>query len=255
LQNESSTNVKYYIGEGLGQIAKSVGYSTFNSKLSGLLDSLMKDENSDVRLGVAKSLLEIFIASEGQLFQSTQNILGVLLKDTQWRIRETIVETLAKLGSYFGLDTFKSHFDTLFFNYIIDTVANVRETGVRSLEILISKFGASWIINVLVPKLLNYLSQPKSSYLHRMCILSSLFTCSKFLNSNQITELTLPTILKSLKDKVANVRFFCIKILDDLLKYVDNSTKDGKIKPSIKELINDEDIDVKYFASKFISSN
>ena len=38
-----------YIGEGLGQIAKAVGYQVFNSKLSGLLDSLMKDENYEVR--------------------------------------------------------------------------------------------------------------------------------------------------------------------------------------------------------------
>lgn len=51
LNNESSNQVKCCIGEALGPIAKIVSYSVFNSKLSNLVDSLMKDENSDVRLG------------------------------------------------------------------------------------------------------------------------------------------------------------------------------------------------------------
>ena len=55
--------------------------------------------------------------------------------------------------------------------------------------------------------------------------------CCKLLNSNQINELVLPSIIKYLKDKVANVRFFCIKLLEDTVKYVDSNTKEGKIKP------------------------
>lgn len=51
LNNESNNQVKCCIGESLGTIAKAVSYSVFNSKLSNLVDSLMKDENSDVRLG------------------------------------------------------------------------------------------------------------------------------------------------------------------------------------------------------------
>jgi len=254
LQNESSVNVKYCIGEGLGRIAKVVGYSTFNAKLSGVLDWLMKDENSEVRLGVTRSLLDIYIASEGQLLPSTSNILGVLLKDTQWRIRETVIDIISKLGQHFGLDIFKNNLESLYFNYIIDTVSNVRESGAKGLELLITKFGNSWVINSLVPKLLTHLQQPKVSYLHRMCILASLSVCSKTLNSNQINELVLPSVLKYLKDKVPNVRFFCIKILEDVVKYVDNNTKEGKIKPAIKDLIGDDDLDVKYFSQKFLTS-
>jgi serine/threonine-protein phosphatase 2A regulatory subunit A len=51
LSNESSIHVKSCIGESLGYVAKSVGYNIFNNKLSGLLDTLMKDENAEVRLG------------------------------------------------------------------------------------------------------------------------------------------------------------------------------------------------------------
>jgi serine/threonine-protein phosphatase 2A regulatory subunit A len=49
--NESTPHVKASIGECLGPIARSVGYTTFNTKMCTLFDSLIKDENAEVRLG------------------------------------------------------------------------------------------------------------------------------------------------------------------------------------------------------------
>lgn len=49
--NDSTPHVKASIGECLGPIARSVGYNTFNTKMCTLFDSLMKDENAEVRLG------------------------------------------------------------------------------------------------------------------------------------------------------------------------------------------------------------
>ena len=69
---------------------------------------------------------------------------------------------------------FKTYIEPLFFNYITDTVSSVREVGIKSLEILIAKFGSSWTQITLIPKLQNFLTQPKISYLHRMCVLNSL---------------------------------------------------------------------------------
>jgi hypothetical protein len=62
-----------------------------------------------------------------------------------------------------------------------------------------------------------------------MCILNCLAVSSKTLNSNQISEFILPQIYKYLKDKVPNVRFFSIKLLDIIIQNCDQSTKD-KIK-------------------------
>lgn len=98
LSNESSVHVKACVGECLGTIAKSVGYATFNTKLSGILDSLLKDDNAEVRLGVTKSLYDIFLSSEGSLLNSIGTILGGLQKDNQYRIREASFEIMARLG-------------------------------------------------------------------------------------------------------------------------------------------------------------
>lgn len=49
--NDSIPHVRASIGECLGPIARCVGYTTFNTKMCTLFDSLMKDENAEVRLG------------------------------------------------------------------------------------------------------------------------------------------------------------------------------------------------------------
>lgn len=62
--------------------------------------------------------------------------MGSLQKDTQYKIRETVIETLGKLGVAYGIDAFKTYIESFFFNYITDTVSNVREVGVRNLDVI-----------------------------------------------------------------------------------------------------------------------
>ena len=253
LNNESSHEVKACMGETFGLIARSVGYSAFNSKLGKLMDSLMKSENADVRLGIAKSMYGIFISSEGSLITSINALLGTMQKDPQYRIRECVYETLAKLGVNYGLEVFKSSIDSLYFNYCSDNVASVREVGVNCLGMLIEKFGSAWVTSGLVPKLQSFLTAPKTSYLNRMCIIHSLCICGKYLEPKQNTEFLYPIIGKSLKDKIANVRFYTLKLLQGITKYFDPSMRE-KIKLLAKDLCGDEDNDVKYYAGRFLET-
>ena len=229
LSSEGSAHVKSLIGESLGSIAKSVGYSTYNSKLGPTFEALMKDENADVRLGVSKSIYEIFVSSEQSLLSSTSTILGTLIKDSKYKIRENIYITISKLGASYGLEIFKSHLETLFFTFLTDNVASIRETGVQSLETLCKSFGSSWITGTLIPKLMNYLTQPKTSYLQRMVVLSTVASCAKNLNQNLITENVINNLLKHIKDKIPNVRFYLIKLLTMVNNLADSTGKD-KIK-------------------------
>lgn len=186
----------------------------------------MKDDNAEVRLGVCRSLYEIFLASDQALLNSIPTIMGTFQKDSQYKIREKIVYTIAKLGVAYGLEIFKAHLETLFFNYLNDSVSSVRETGISALELLTAKFGSSWTINNLIPKLMNYLSQPKTSYLHRMAVLSSIAACAKSLNPTQAYDNVVANLFKYIKDKIPNVRFYVIKILATLGPYLDSTGKD-----------------------------
>lgn len=186
----------------------------------------MKDEHAEVRLGVAKSLFEIFIASDQVMLTTGQNALTTLQKDSQYKIREKITSTLAKLGVAYGLEVFKANLEALFFNYLTDPVSSVRETGIRELETLTTKFGSTWTVNNLIPKLNNYMIQTRTSYLHRIAVLSSIAACAKSLNANQVNDNVIPSLTKHLKDKIPNVRFFLIKTFSNLLSITDNTGKD-----------------------------
>lgn len=252
--NEGSKEVKSNIGEILGPISKTIGYNSFNTNLGVVMDNLMKDENADVRLGVAKSMYQIFVSSEGSLLSSTNALLGTMQKDSQYRIRECIYETLGKIGAYFGLEVFKNNIESLFFNYISDTVSSVRFAGVKSLRLLIEKFGNNWVVSNLVPKLQTYLQQGKLSYLNKLCIINSLGVCGEYLEQKYLNDVLLPLFIKCLKEKIPNVKFVTIKTIQKIFKNFDSNGKE-KIYSTIKLLLNDEDADVKYFASKFIENS
>ena len=75
------------------------------------------------------------------------------------------------------------------------------------------------MISTLVPKLQSFLTTPKTSYLNRMCVIHSLMECAKYLDTKQNTEFILPIIIKGMKDKIANVRFYTVKITKEKIYY------------------------------------
>ena len=254
LNNESNKDTKSNIGLLFGPISRIIGYTGFNANLGTMMDTLMKDENADVRLGVAKSMYDIFVSSDGSLLSSINSFLGTMQKDAQYRIRECVYDTLAKLGIKYGLEVFKNNIEGLFFNYLTDNVASVREIGIKSLSSLIKQFGTSWVTSSLIPKLQSHLSGQKISYLNRMCMIHSVCVCAEYLDTKQNSEFIVPILAKGLKDKIPNVRFYTIKLIEKIYKNLDSSSK-SKLEGGIKALISDEDPDVKYFASKFMGGD
>ena len=254
LNNESNKDTKSNIGLLFGPISRIIGYTGFNANLGTMMDTLMKDENADVRLGVAKSMYDIFVSSDGSLLSSINSFLGTMQKDAQYRIRECVYDTLAKLGIKYGLEVFKNNIEGLFFNYLTDNVASVREIGIKSLSSLIKQFGTSWVTSSLIPKLQSHLSGQKISYLNRMCMIHSVCVCAEYLDTKQNAEFIVPILAKGLKDKIPNVRFYTIKLIEKIYKNLDSNSK-SKLEGTIKGLTGDEDPDVKYFATKFFETS
>ena len=251
LNNESNKDTKSNIGLLFGPIAHIIGYPGFNANLGTMMDTLMKDENAEVRLGVAKSMYEIFVSGDTSLLSSVNSFLGTMQKDAQYRIRECVYDTLARLGIKYGLEIFKNNIEGLFFNYLTDNVASVREIGIKSLSSLIKQFGPNWVTGSLIPKLQSHLSGQKISYLNRMCMIHSVCVCAEFLDPKQNGEFIVPILTKGLKDKIPNVKFYTIKLIEKIKDKLDSSSK-SKLDGNIKALMTDEDPDVKYFASKYM---
>ena len=124
---------------------------------------------------------------------------------------------------------------------------------IKSLPSLISKFCLSWVTSSLIPKLQSHLSTQKISYLNRMCMIHSVCVCAEYLDAKQNADFIVPILNKGLKDKIPNVKFYTIKLIEKIYKNLDSSSR-SKLEGSIKALVTDEDPDVKYFASRFFET-
>ena len=83
--------------------------------------------------------------------------------------------------------------------------------------------------------------------IHSVCV------CAEYLDAKQNAEFVVPILNKGLKDKIPNVKFYTIKLIEKIYKHLDSSSK-SKLEGSIKALQSDEDPDVKYFATKFFET-
>jgi serine/threonine-protein phosphatase 2A regulatory subunit A len=60
----------------------------------------------------------------------------------------------------------------------------------------------------------------------------------------------LPTVIQMASDNVANVRFNVAKTLQRIGPVLDKGVATAHIKPVLEKLKEDQDVDVKYFASE-----
>ncbi|KAM1085387.1 hypothetical protein ACFX2B_011041 [Malus domestica] len=69
-------------------------------------------------------------------------------------------------------------------------------------------------------------------------------TCSKLL----------PVLINATKDRVPNIKFNVAKVLQSLIPIVDQSVVEKTIRPSLVELSEDPDVDVRFFANQALQA-
>ena len=107
-----------------------------------ILQELLKDDNSEVRLNVAMNMGKLAPVVGSELLTNTlKDILTTMTKDAQWRVRMAIFELIGTLSLEFGLEHFKNNLETIFFTYLTNTAASVRNMGVAQAEKLAEAFG------------------------------------------------------------------------------------------------------------------
>ena len=91
----------------------------------------MKDDNSEVRLNVAMNMGKLAPVVGSELLTNTLlTILTTMTKDAQWRVRMAIFELIAILSLEFGLEMFVNKLESIYFTYLTNTAASVRNMGV-----------------------------------------------------------------------------------------------------------------------------
>ncbi len=179
------------------------------------------------------------------------------------------------LAGQLGVEFFDDKLNGLCMGWLVDHVFAIREAATNNLKKLVEKFGVEWAQSTVIPKVLAMARD--QNYLHRMtclfCINVSLLSVSSVTDHKcgskayracfsimqvlseacglEVTgKVLLPTVISMAGDNVANVRFNVAKTLQKLTARTEPQSTHGTIKPVLDKLIQDNDVDVKYFASE-----
>jgi serine/threonine-protein phosphatase 2A regulatory subunit A len=288
LVSDPSQHVRAALGTQISGLAPILGKEETISHLLPMFLQMLKDEFPDVRLHIISKLeLVNNVIGIDLLSQSLLPAIVQLAEDKQWRVRLAIIEYIPLLASQLGVKFFDEQLSTLCMSWLGDTVFSIREAATSNLKKLTEVFGVEWANDAIIPKVMAMGQHP--NYLYRMttCFAISVSvlrasichqanaeqTLAPVVTLDIIKESILPMLDRLVSDAIPNIRFNVAKsyavLIDTLrrlpaegtLAQLEKSGATGtpsakgqdlvssQILPNLEKLQQDDDVDVRYFAT------
>ncbi|GAB7346432.1 hypothetical protein MBLNU457_5129t1 [Dothideomycetes sp. NU457] len=273
LVSDSSQHVRASFGNQISGLAPILGRQETTDHLLPMFLQMLKDDFPDVRLNIISKLdLVNNVIGIDLLSQALLPAIVNLAEDKQWRVRLAIIQHVPLLASQLGVKFFDEKLSNLCMSWLGDTVFSIREASVQNLKKLTEVFGVEWANEAIIPKVANMAGHP--NYLYRMTTCFAVSTLTPALSLPVIVESILPILQTLTGDQIPNIRFNVAKsyavIIDSLKRLPDSNEtlitmeKEGKpmkgsergdqiireeVLPTLERLTNDEDVDVRFFAS------
>ncbi|KAK5046756.1 Polyamine N-acetyltransferase 1 [Exophiala bonariae] len=272
LVSDPSQHVRAALGTQLSGLAPILGKEETISHLLPMFLQMLKDEFPDVRLHIISKLeLVNDVIGIDLLSQSLLPAIVQLAEDKQWRVRLAIIEYIPLLAKQLGVKFFDEQLSSLCMGWLGDTVFSIREAATLNLKKLTEVFGVEWASRSIIPKV-TAMSQ-QENYLYRMTTCFAITTLAPVVTLDIIRESVLPMMDRLVADPIPNIRFNVAKsyaVLIDTLRRLpesgtiaelESSSTGGSPSPKGQDLINehvlpnleklkdDEDVDVRYFAT------
>ncbi|MCJ1389533.1 Polyamine N-acetyltransferase 1 [Xylographa bjoerkii] len=272
LVSDTSQHVRAALGTQISGLAPILGKEETIAHLLPMFLQMLKDEFPDVRLHIISKLeLVNKVIGIELLSQSLLPAIVQLAEDKQWRVRLAIIEYIPLLASQLGVKFFDEKLSTLCMSWLGDTVFSIREAATQNLKKLTEVFGVEWASEAIIPKVMAMGQHP--NYLYRMTTCFAISTLAPAINLDVIERSILPMMDKLVSDDIPNIRFNVAKsyaVLIDVLKRLPadgtilSLEKSGQpvspsprghnlihqqILPNLEKLQQDDDVDVRYFAT------
>ncbi|KAF2503281.1 protein phosphatase PP2A regulatory subunit A [Lophium mytilinum] len=272
LVSDQSQHVRAALGTQISGLAPILGKDETISHLLPMFLQMLKDEFPDVRLNIISKLeLVNNVIGIELLSQSLLPAIVTLAEDKQWRVRLAIIEYVPLLASQLGVKFFDEKLSSLCMSWLGDTVFSIREASTQNLKKLTEVFGVEWANEAIIPKVIAMGQHP--NYLYRMTTCFAVSTLAPALSLEVIEASILPMMDKLVNDDIPNIRFNVAKsyavLIDTLKQLPEHGTvlslqKAGtpgtgcakgqdliakQILPNLEKLQQDDDVDVRYFAT------
>ncbi|KAK2736146.1 hypothetical protein FQN57_000877 [Myotisia sp. PD_48] len=277
LVSDTSQHVRAALGMQISALAPLLGKEETISHLLPMFLQMLKDEFPDVRLHIISKLeLVNKVIGIDLLSQSLLPAIVQLAEDKQWRVRLAIIEYIPLLASQLGVKFFDEQLNSLCLGWLGDAVFSIREAATHNLKKLTEVFGVDWANESIIPKVTAMGQHP--NYLYRMTTCFAISTLAPVINLAMIEQSILPILDRLVADDIPNIRFNVAKsyavLIDTLRRLPEEGTiselekseqtpapsprSQGiihrQILPNLEKLQQDDDVDVRYFATTAANS-
>ncbi|ODV89035.1 hypothetical protein CANCADRAFT_27934 [Tortispora caseinolytica NRRL Y-17796] len=273
LAEDNAQHVRAALASEIGGLSPILGKEDTIDKLLPIFLQMLKDDFPDVRLNIICRLQSVNeIIGIEFLSQSLLPAINELAEDKQWRIRLAIIEYIPLLALQLGTDFFNDKLQNLCLTWLWDPIYSIREAACINLKKLTQIFGVTWALQTIIPSVVKGGTDP--NYLYRMTTLMAIANLVPVIDFATIKNYAIPFVHDLITDSVPNIRFNAAKAykvilqlllkkdLEELLKKPNILTINESevselvrniIEPDLQILVNDDDVDVQYFAEQSLS--
>jgi serine/threonine-protein phosphatase 2A regulatory subunit A len=215
---------------------------------------LLQDTQSDVRLNVIAKLGDGGKGVDLALSHSLQPAINELARDDQWRVRLAVIELMPSLAERLGVEFFTEDLRNLCFVFVRDPVYAVRVAAMKNIASLIAQFGMQWANEHVIERLLEMVDAghtPRMTFCKGAQVLAPvLMQCG---GASVYIKRILPALKLLSTNEVPNVRFAVANAMQAIVEHSSGSDAaaevEGIVRPVLRTFLNDDDVDVTFFAN------
>lgn len=255
LSQDSSQHVRAALAIQISGLAPLLNKEPTIEHLLPLFLHLLKDDFPEVRLNIISKLETVnSVIGIDLLSESLLPAIVELADDKSWRVRQAIIEYIPLLANQLGKPFFDEQMGTLCMSWLGDTVYSIREAAIVNLKKLTEVFGVEWAKVAIVPKVMGMGQHP--NYMYRMTTVQAIMTIAPSLNLEIVRAEIINPLLLLASDPIPNIRFNVAKSLEVLAATFNNTSPEGhefvqqQIVPVLDQQKNDQDADVRFFATR-----
>eukprot|EP01042_Synura_sphagnicola_P002137 gene2137-2553_t len=231
--------------------AHTTNESTALSAIVEIICRMLADEDALVRLRVIKKLPLIAELVPALCTRITPS-LKVMFGESNWRVRKELVLAMPAIVKFMGTEYFIEHFLQEYLTRFKDGVNEVRYAAAQSLPDMLDSSGPPWVYDQVFPTVR---SMGTEEFLLRLSMLDSLRALLERDLPDRFRAEVLALLATGSADTVPNIRLRAAQVLGLIGHRVGQDVFAQQLKPTLTELLEDRDKDVKYFAGEALAKN
>ena len=244
--------VKVALCDELPAIAALLGPESATTLLLPILNMLLQDEVSDVRLRVVGKLTDIAEVVGADALVSAIPMV-VIATDESWRVRMSLCEFVPLIAAYMDQATFDKTWKKQCEDWFNDPVCQVRLAAGKTMAEVHKTFGEPWTREFALPTILETY-KASTNYLHRMTALSAAAQffeagAHALIEEQVVTVMLLPALTA---DRVANVKFKAARVVSSMV----GAASPGSIEQltaALQLLVDHSDHDVAFYSAEALA--